>query len=177
MSAPTQRDCPSKDGSADVLLHRCAALQALLVGSDASNHSSQDNDTCSALPVFLPHRSNPPQISPKMQCRVGRIWVLSATRGGVKSTSTKFTQFPSDDEDSGKKNRFRTAETCMLGHTLLCHSSVDALCALHDCALGISPVASYSGVKFGPHPKRAWRAAPTSASQSPQDFFCHISNK
>ena len=25
--------------------------------------------------------------------------------------------------------------------------SVDALCALHDCALGISPVTSYSGVK------------------------------
>ena len=33
---------------------------------------------------------------------------------------------------------------------LLCHSSVDALCALLDCcALGISPVTSYSGVKKG----------------------------
>ena len=32
---------------------------------------------------------------------------------------------------------------------LLCHSSecVDALCVLLDCALGISPVISYSGVK------------------------------
>ena len=27
--------------------------------------------------------------------------------------------------------------------------SVDVLCAIHDCALGISPVTSYSGVKRG----------------------------
>ena len=44
--------------------------------------------------------------------------------------------------------------------------SVDALCALLDCALGISPVTSYSGVKLPGLGRRASRRAVERSSKS-----------